>query len=178
MDRLGKCQGRPDVACVNFGADPTGNPVAACYPLCSQDSQCPSGRRCDPNSAMCVDTLPPGDPFGAHCTSNPDAGTDTCQGLCLALGNGTSQIASICTKACVLGELQQCDWVGAGMSLAGNTHGVCVYGVAAARPGDLGFCAQLCDTAANCSDQTDPGVTCDMTNIPVDVVGHGACFWQ
>jgi hypothetical protein len=39
--------------------------------------------------------------------------------------------------------------------------------------GDIGFCTQECDTAADCSDKTDPGETCDTSNL--SVIGHGTC---
>jgi hypothetical protein len=172
-DRVSKCWGRQDVACVR-GEDQSANVIGACFPICSSDRQCPTGRRCDSATGTCIDTPTAGDPLGAYCVPpNPDGGaaTDTCAGSCLRLGAGT-----ICTRYCVLGELNGCEWVGAGMSLAGGNHGVCLLGRSDARAGDLGFCAQQCDSVADCANKTDPGVMCDTTTVPIDIAGHGACI--
>src|SRR5262249_56370081 len=76
-DRASKCHGRSEVGCFQ---DATSG-AAACLPTCSQDSDCPTGRRCDPQTNVCVDTPTPGASTGAHCVVNQDAGTTNCAGL-------------------------------------------------------------------------------------------------
>ena len=179
-----KCHGRMDVGCLTIqSADTTTTPatpqIDICYPVCSQDSDCP-GRKCDLASALCADTASPGDPLGAHCTIDPDAGTSSCAGGCLPIGSaagGTAIAATFCTNYCVVGNLNSCNWVGAGTSLtSGGTHGVCALASGNAQVGDIGYCTQECDTATDCSDKTDPGVSCDTSVM--STVGHGFCSWN
>jgi len=173
-----KCHGRLDLGCVTI--DDTASPTLdICYPICSQDSDCPTGRKCDLGSSQCTDTPRTGDPLGTHCTRDPDGGASSCAGGCLPIGGaagGTTAVASFCSMLCVVGNLQSCNWVGAGMSLAsGGVHGVCALAAAGAMPGDIGYCTQECDTASECRNQTDPGVTCDVSAM--SAVGHGFCGW-
>jgi hypothetical protein len=172
-----KCHGRPDVGCLTI--DSTTVPTTDfCDPLCSQDSDCPSGRHCDLSNGLCADNAPTGDPLGAHCTADPDGGASSCAGFCLPIGSAasTTPVANICTMACVVGNLNACNWVGAGTSLmSGGTHGVCALAGMSAMVGDVGFCAQECDATADCSDKTDPGVTCDTSLM--STIGHGICSW-
>jgi hypothetical protein len=183
-DANSKCHGRMDVGCLTIqSADTTTTPatpqIDICYPICSQDSDCP-GRKCDLGSALCADTAPAGDPVGSHCTIDPDGGASSCAGGCLPIGSaagGTTTVASICTNYCVIGNLSSCNWVGAGSSLmSGGAHGVCALASGTAQVGDVGFCTQECDTAADCNDKTDPGVTCDTSAM--SAVGHGFCSWM
>jgi hypothetical protein len=174
-----KCHQRTDVGCLTIDATTTPT-TDVCFPVCSQDSDCPAGRKCDVGNSLCSDTAPTGDPLGTHCVSNPDASATTCAGGCLPLGSpagGTATIASFCSMFCVVGNLDACNWVGAGSSLSsGGAHGVCALSSANAQIGDIGFCSQECDTAANCSDQTDTGLTCDTSNM--STIGHGICSWE
>jgi hypothetical protein len=172
------------VGCLTIqAADATTTPptpqLDICYPICSQDSDC-QGRKCDVASGLCADTAPTGDPVGAHCMTNADAGTSNCAGGCLPIGSaagGTTVAANVCTMYCVVGSLNSCNWVGAGVSLtSGGAHGVCALASSNAQAGDIGFCTQECDTAADCSDQADPGVTCDLSAM--SAVGHGFCSWN
>jgi hypothetical protein len=41
--------------------------------------------------------------------------------------------------------------------------------------GDVGYCANECDTVADCPDKVDPAPICDLT-FQMDV-GHGICNW-
>jgi hypothetical protein len=173
-----KCHQRTDVGCLTI--DPTTTPTTdVCYPVCSQDSDCPTGRVCNLADSLCSDTPSIGDPLGAHCVSNPDASTTTCAAGCLPLGSGTDgggQVASFCSMLCVVGNLDACNWADASVALtSGGAHGACAIAAVIAQPGDVGFCTQECDKAADCSDQTDPGVSCDVTLIKT--VGHGICSW-
>ena len=172
-----KCQGRTDVGCLTLPANGTIPAADVCYPICSQDSDCPVGRKCDVATNLCADTAAIGDPLGTHCTSNPDTGASSCAGGCLPVGNGgTAVLASFCSMLCVVGNLNACNWVGAGSALtSGGVHGVCALSSSTAQVGDIGFCAQECDTAANCSDQMDTGLTCDTSLM--STIGHGICSW-
>jgi hypothetical protein len=171
-----KCHGRSDVACatIDFGTTPT---TDACLPICSQDSDCPTGRKCNLADGLCTNIPPTGDPLGTHCIANPDTGASSCAAFCLPVGSSaTTVVASFCSMACVVGNLNACNWVGAGSPLTtGGTHGACGLSSATAQPGDLGFCTQECDTAANCNDQTDTGLTCDTQGMAT--IGHGLCSW-
>ena len=171
-----KCNGRPDVACATL-FDNTGMANgAACLPNCSQDSDCPTGRKCDDSTSICVDTPNPGTAFGAHCTYDPTGMTDACAGHCLGIGgSATTIIASFCTRECVLGGTTNCNWVGAGKPLAGAPHGICLPTDTTSDIGDTGVCFPLCDTAADCADQSDPMLVCD-TSAMADI-GHGVCQW-
>jgi hypothetical protein len=174
-----KCAGRPDMACIAL-TNNGGQTQNACVPNCSQDSDCSGARKCDAILAICVDTPNPGLPVGSHCPPGAPSGAvaDPCAGTCLGLG-GTAAAPDIsfCTRPCTVGYLNGCNWVPQGASLAtGGEHGVCLPVSQANGPGDIGICLQLCETAADCSDQTDPGLLCDRTQVAV--IGHGVCVWQ
>ncbi len=168
-----KCGGRPDVACTALQGS-----GAACLPTCSQDSDCTVGRKCDDLLSVCVDTPRAGSPFGSHCpATSVGTAADPCAGACLPVGGtAAAPAASFCTRTCVAGFLNQCNWVPAGTALAtGGPHGVCLPLTDTAGPGDLGLCLQLCETAADCGDQSDPGLLCDRSQVAV--IGHGVCNW-
>jgi hypothetical protein len=174
-----KCHDRNDVGCLTIDATTTPT-TDICYPLCSQDSDCPTGRHCDLAYSFCRDAAPTGDPLGTHCVSNPDSGTSNCAGGCLPVGSaagGTTAVANFCSMLCVVGNLDACNWVAAGSSLkTGGSHGVCALSSSTAQPGDIGFCTQECDVATDCSDQTDAaGLTCDTSLM--STIGHGLCSW-
>jgi len=172
-----KCHNRTDVGCLTI--DSTTTPTTdICNPICSQDTDCPTGRHCDLASSLCADTAATGDPLGTHCTVNADSGASSCAGGCLPIGSAAGgTVANFCTMLCVVGTLDACNWVGTGSALtSGGVHGVCALSSADAQIGDIGFCSQECDTAANCTDQTDSaGLTCDTSAM--SVIGHGICSW-
>jgi hypothetical protein len=170
LDRTSKCQGRPDVGC----QQDTTSGLAACVPMCSQDVDCPTGRKCDLRTNVCVDSPSTGDRMGVHCTADA-TGNSTCAGICLQIGTGTTQIAAICTSNCVAGELAACSWVPQAMSVAGGMHGVCDLIAPGAAAGDVGYCTVECDTANDCPDQTDPSPICDTSQQTA--IGHGICSW-
>lgn len=172
-----KCRTRPDVACTSLNADPDAGVVPdVCLPTCSQDIDCPASRKCDDLLGVCVDTKTAGDPMGAHCTYD-STGTkpDTCAGLCLPLGDGSRLLASYCTRRCVFGALDGCNFAEKASSLTtGGPHAVCVIADDTAGVGDQGFCVEQCDTVSQCSNKADPGAVCD-TSVPE--LGHGFCNW-
>jgi hypothetical protein len=173
-----KCHARTDVGCLTLDATTTPT-TDICYPVCSQDSDCPTGRKCNLADSLCADTPSTGDPLGTHCVVDPDASTTTCAAGCLPLGSGTDgggQVASFCTMLCVVGNLEACNWAGAGVPLStGGAHGVCGIAAQNAQIGDVGFCTQECDAVTDCSDKTDPGVSCDTSLMTT--IGHGICSW-
>ncbi len=173
-----KCHSRTDVGCLTLDATTTPT-TDVCYPVCSQDADCPTGRKCNLADGLCSDTASTGDPLGTHCTASADASTTTCAGGCLPISSGAdagAPVASFCTMLCVVGNLDACNWAGAGMSLAtGGAHGVCGIAASTAQVGDIGFCTQECDAVADCTDKTDPGVSCDTSLM--STIGHGLCTW-
>lgn len=174
-----KCQARPDLACTQL-YDSNSNPAgAACVPLCAVDSDCPTGRKCDPQEGVCVDTVHTGDPMGAHCTGDPTTGASACAGSCLSLVDANDMpTVSFCSQRCVIGAPKGCNIaVGANMSLAGGAHGACVYqSDPTGDIGDVGFCTVECDTVNDCPDKTDPNPVCDTADFMADL-GHGLCTW-
>ena len=173
-----KCHGRTDVGCLTIDSMTTPT-TDICYPVCSQDSDCPTGRKCDLSESLCADTAATGDPLGSHCTADPDGGASSCVGGCLPIGSaagGNSVVANVCTMFCVVGNLNACNWVGSGTALtSGGAHGVCALASSNAQVGDIGFCSQECDTITDCSDKTDTGGTCDTSLM--STIGHGICSW-
>ncbi len=169
-----KCHGRGDLACTelvgNTGAD-TGTSV--CYPTCRADSDC-AGRKCDLSSGFCSDAtaLPAGTaPIGASC--NPNAATNDCAGICVALGGfeaGASS-AGICSGLCTLGQIG----CGNAPTAKGPFDSTCFFqSEAEADLGDQGVCGQLCDCTSQCR---APGLVC--VALPADIArlgGHpGIC---
>lgn len=172
-----KCHTRPDVACTPLSGDPDAGVIPdVCLPTCSQDSDCPTNRKCDDRYAVCVDTKTAGDAAGAHCAYDANGtAAKTCAGLCLPIGDGNKLVASFCTRRCVYGSLNACNFVAKASSLTtGGAHGACILGDDKADIGDQGFCVEQCDTANQCSDKADPGVACDTS---VMELGHGFCSW-
>lgn len=173
-----KCLNRPDVACSPL-YDNQGVVVAsACLPNCSQNADCPVGRKCDERTNFCVDVPNPGAPFGAHCAFDPTGRTDACAGNCFPANQDAAQnvTASFCTRTCSVGFLNECDWVDQNTpARTGGPHGVCLPITQTYGFGDVGACFQLCDSAADCADQSDPNLVCDKSAVAN--IGHGVCLW-
>jgi hypothetical protein len=168
---VGKCQGRGDLACsvISMGA------AAVCLPVCSQDSDCSTGRICNPRLGVCSDTAPAGDPLGAHCNPDPDAGANTCaSGRCAAITeDGMTISASFCSMPCVFLSKSACGHTDG--ALGTGSHGFCALTSSqTASAGDLGSCVQECETTADCLDQAEPGAACDLS-VKADI-GHGLCW--
>jgi len=116
-----------------------GNAGGFCRPFCRFDSDCPSGN-CDGRYGSCVSAPAESSPigFGQSC----GAGTPSCDGVCLSLSAGRE----LCSRRCTAGDTSEC---------ADNTQtrraSVCAYqGSASFEPGNLGYCAPLCDCNADC----------------------------
>ena len=172
-----KCNDRSDVACIPL-TDANGNAATpACLPVCSQDSDCPTGRKCDDGLNICVDMVGAGKTFGSKCAYDPNQMMEECAGFCVPVaGTAAAPTATFCSKGCVFGFASECGWVDKGVSLKdGAPHGICISLATAPATGDPGFCLQLCDTTADCTNQTDPGLVCDMSAAAT--IGHGVCLW-
>jgi hypothetical protein len=162
-----KCRGRNDLRCVGLTSGST-----VCMPTCGEDSQCPTGRVCDPRTAVCVDkaNVSTGKPDGAKC--DPMATTPDCAGICVSFDSGETT----CSRNCVLGGDQNDpqDTPNCG----GVTSGLCVYRPSANGAGDFGFCAPACTAQDQCQ---NPAFWCfpvgGLTDPdPTKGIQNGFCF--
>lgn len=131
-----KCHGREDVACVQQYND-----LTVCWPTCGSDSQCPTGKLCDPLLTVCVDTPPEGKQFGEEC----DVEAQDCAGHCMRLQGTEKQ--TVCTNLCALGGLFEdsldCGGIEKGWCVARGTNN-------GAGIGDRGYCVPSCLTQEDC----------------------------
>ncbi len=95
---------------------------------------------------------------------------DDCLGvLCLPL-DGT---AGVCSAPCRLGNVLGCGFRNGAID-AGPVIGACLYGPETAGIGDVGACAQLCDTASDCTLKA-PDWACNQDPTVKAMFGHGFC---
>jgi hypothetical protein len=175
--RASKCRGRADMGCATLG-NGTGAPVDACLPICATDADCPVGRFCSPATGLCEAAPAGGDPLGSYCRTQPDGGASSCAGTCIELGTATVVTAGFCSQACVIGTASACNPALGTMSLAGASRGLCAFAPTGAVAGDIGYCAQQCDTAADCLDKIDPGGWCETASLAATTFApHGFCSW-
>lgn len=157
-----KCQAvanatRADLACFpasNMAA--AGRALGLCYPICQTDASCGDGRFCDLSTGICIDEQPPAANIGAACEVDEDCPT----GLCVTIGG-----SSFCSAFCTFGSIGGC---GFDAELPEGERGAACLdaGFAGGGLGDVGFCSQLCDTAADCA-QADYDCT-DLTELFAD----------
>ncbi|HQP37165.1 MAG TPA: hypothetical protein PLI95_18400 [Polyangiaceae bacterium] len=171
-----KCWGRADVACYPFSSGST--EIWGCWPLCGDDTDCPSGVPCDREWGMCNPSYKGGLPLGSNCTewndSEGDAGAK-CMGFCTdwtktdeAGADDPDNQVNICLETCVVGDPNAC-----GIE---DSLGLCLWvSDSAANYGDLGFCGQMCSTDADCLDKKD-NVFCDTETF--GEYGIGFCDWE
>jgi hypothetical protein len=178
-----KCQSRPDVACQPLTGT-AGDTSGICFPTCSSDAECPASRKCLINVCVDMSITLPGQPLYNHCDPKamaPAVTTDPvppglCQEQCLSSSAGT---LSFCSTNCVVGSNTACNYAVMSTPLAPTAttnHGICAPFSMTAQIGDLGYCIQQCDKAADCRDQTDTGLTCDTTAQGMGI-DHGFCSW-
>jgi hypothetical protein len=55
---------------------------------------------------------------------------------------------------------------------------VCALSTSTAAIGDIGHCAQQCDTASECRNQMGMGLLCDTMDNVKTSTGHGYCYWD
>jgi len=176
-DRTTKCRGRDDVGCASLASGGGGVTLYACLPMCAVDSDCPSGRRCDEATGVCMSgAAPSGTPLGSACAQTADGGADVCSGFCLSSGSNGTVTARFCSRACVLGAASACNLAFGTAALAGASHGGCLLAITGADIGDIGFCSQECDTVADCLDKTDTTGMCNTTVAAgTSIAPHGFC---
>lgn len=119
-------------------------PVPSCLPLCGGDFDCPSGTFCDPGGGICVEEEPTGLDLGEDC----DPEDDQCQGFCWDLTVDDEVLSASCSGYCTFGRLEGCGWDGAPPADA-----ACIFPYEG--PGDVGFCASLCDCDGDCASATE-----------------------
>jgi hypothetical protein len=148
--------------------------IGACIPVCTSDLSCGEGQFCnlDPTgAALCSATAPAGTgDIGAPCT--PETGATDCKsGLCLTL-ELDAETVSFCSSVCTFGNFAE----GCGFNPVDETRDA--YCAQPTDPngdvGDLGFCVELCDTAADCG---QPDWTCvDLLPAGQELFGRtGEC---
>jgi len=128
-----KCRGRSDLVCTEY---PTGANAGYCRPACGRDLDC-APRVCDVGTGLCADSAPSGDPIGASCDQNNSA----CAGGCIAAGPAFSECSGVCsydTQGCGQNGDLPLDYF---CSITASTG---------TGPGDLGYCAKLCDCDGDC----------------------------
>jgi hypothetical protein len=143
-----KCLARPDVACTP--TPPYGG--SGCLPVCSSDTQCPKGLRCDPFYVECVATVSTGLPTGKRCDPDAEPGAaGACAGECIPAGTGDDD-GSFCSQQCVLGSDPALASPLAWTACGGVTNGVCFFPTSSgAGPGDVAFCAAACTRQDGCA---------------------------
>jgi hypothetical protein len=163
-----KCHGRHDSVC-----SPLDTPGSfACVPICETDADCGT-RKCDLGTGLCADVLTPGSPIGSSCLRDSD-----CAGLfCYPFESGpdASSSAGVCTAICRLGNVEACGFRTSPLD-AGPPVGACLLASSSADVGDIGICAQLCDTVNDCG-STDSRWNCILDSDVRTAFGHAGYCW-
>jgi hypothetical protein len=153
-----KCRGRSDLGCSSAGL---------CVPVCGQDTDCPSARKCDFATGVCADTLTTGGQLGSYCTNG-----SMCAGTCITVNGAAGGTGHVCSTLCVLGRIDGCNFTAGALDAGSGVHGSCRFSPRLSAAGDVGHCAEQCTTTADCLDTTDPGTYCR------NVTGPGYCSWS
>jgi hypothetical protein len=151
-----KCRGRVDLAC---NEDPVGAGAGYCRPACRSDIDC-APRVCDLKTGLCGDAAPSGDPIGAACDPNDSR----CAGGCVPQGRSYAECGGVCSY----------DTEGCGQKGDPPLDYWC--SIAAAKgsgPGDLGYCAKLCDCDGDC--QRADAVCEPRSDLMAKAGRHGVC---
>lgn len=151
-----KCRGRVDLAC---NEDPVGAGAGYCRPACRSDVDC-APRVCDLKTGLCGDAAPSGDPIGAACDPN----NSQCAGGCVPQGTSYAECGGVCSY----------DTEGCGQKGDPPLDYWC--SIAAAKgsgPGDLGYCAKLCDCDTDC--QRADAVCEPQSDLMTKAGRHGVC---
>jgi hypothetical protein len=153
-----KCRGREDVRCVKSTAT-----SGVCLPTCGEDAQCGGGGgRCDPRTAVCVQTPSTGDPTGAAC--DPSVMPSNCAGQCIIFTTGLA----MCSEPCVLGGASP-----QSLDCGGADHGLCAFHPTGNGAGDTGFCSPACMEQSDCG---NPYFWCFGVPGLTEVLHRGYCF--
>jgi hypothetical protein len=166
-----KCFEERAQACIE---NPNTPDLGACLPICQSDAGCGAGLFCDLGRGglgLCSATAPTGGDVGAPCAEETQA-TDCKSGLCLSFQDGSG---SFCSANCTFGALAGC---GFAEEISVPREAVCAQTqLEDGGNGDIGFCLELCDTAADCA-QVGAGWICsdDLTDQGKQLVGReGIC---
>ena len=161
-DGTPKCHDRPDLACRPFaptdsvmcaedGSCPDGTTCYrarcrefACGPRCNADSDCETGRSCDPYTGLCTEAAVEAVPIGLECSDLPSS--PSCGGgNCLALfGENNQRLKGMCTQSCTLGQV------------CADGHGACVLPrFQDFAAGDIAYCQPTCNCDSDCLNEKD-----------------------
>jgi hypothetical protein len=132
------CASVPFSACDNLNE----GTVGFCRPFCRVDSDCPTAH-CDRQVGVCIAQLTeaPSVVFGESC----EPSQADCRGVCLDLGPTAAGTSAICSHRCTFGTHDDCSVPGTFPQTA-----ACVYAASFSYPGDIGYCAPLCDCNDDC----------------------------
>jgi hypothetical protein len=161
-----KCHGREDMVCASLLPSGFG-----CIPLCATDADCGS-RKCDLGTGLCTDFVTPGAPIGSNCSAD----TDCAGAICYPFVTSDAAVSpGVCSAACRIGTIEGCGFRTSPLD-AGPPVGACLLGPTASGPGDMGICAQLCDTVNDCATQ-DRRWTCVPDADVRAAFGHAGYCW-
>jgi hypothetical protein len=156
-----KCFADRAQACFESEANPG---LGACFPVCQSDTACGPGLFCDLGAqglGVCTAAPPVGGDVGAPCTPETEL-TDCKSGLCIELANDAGEVSGrLCSANCTFGLIQGC-----GYDRVTSERRDALCGQAQTENGDVGdvgFCFELCDTAADC---TQAGWECVVNLSP------------
>lgn len=143
-----KCYAERAQACFESPNNPG---LGACFPVCQSDAACGPGLFCDLGSAglgVCTAAQPVGGDIGAPCTADT-AVTDCKSGVCVELANGSGAVSgSFCSANCTYGLVEGCGYD----VVATERNALCGQAQSdTGDAGDVGFCFELCDTPADCT---------------------------
>ena len=151
-----KCRGRSDLVCTEY---PAGAGSGYCRPSCRSDIDC-APRSCDLSTGLCADSARSGDPIGAACNLN----ASQCAGGCTAQGSTYSECSGVCSFGTE----------GCGQKTDPPLDYFCAIGATTASgPGDLGYCAKLCNCDTDCG-RTD-AVCKPEADLLTKAGKHGFC---
>ncbi|HVU03384.1 MAG TPA: MYXO-CTERM sorting domain-containing protein [Polyangiaceae bacterium] len=167
-----KCHKRPDMACA---PNPSRQTEGYCAPTCRGDFDC-EGRRCNPLTGLCVDSVEGTLTVGAACDPPVgEAGTlppnaQRCMGACLTVGSPPSRDNSACTAVCSVGVTGAC---GEDPSSQRRAQAACeALFPAIEGTGDIGACVQLCDCDSDCD---NPAFVCTTLSPNSGLGRAGEC---
>ncbi len=154
-----KCGADRALACFQTSDDP--NALGGCFPMCTSDAACGGGRFCDFSDAglgLCRDQAPQGGGIGAPCTTATEL-TDCASGICLTMSANMVPVGTFCSANCTFLSGNGC---GYDIALGGVATPASVKRDAACiqsrfrggGPGDLGYCFEMCDVDADCTQET------------------------
>jgi hypothetical protein len=178
-----KCHGRMDLACRPFAPLPVTTCFkqtdvcpegtlcfrgacreAGCGPRCNANSDCASGRFCNPFTGLCDREQPAAVPIGAECPGDNDPTSTICgAGNCLEVQVGGMHVKRMCTQSCTIG------------GLCGN-DGACVAGrLDDYAAGDAGYCLQRCNCDQDCKNPADKCVPFGNASLEAHFTSKGVC---